>query len=49
MFGSDWPVCRRVADYAAVVASMDGLSSELTDDERAALMGGTASRVYRLA
>jgi len=49
LFGSDWPVCRRVAYYAAVVAAMDGLLAELTAEERAAIMGGTASRVYRLA
>ena len=48
LFGSDWPVCRRVADYAAVVTAMDSLLTELTGDERAAIMGGTARRVYRL-
>jgi L-fuconolactonase len=49
LFGSDWPVCLRVADYADVIAAMDDLMTELTADERAAIMGATASRVYRLA
>lgn len=48
LFGSDWPVCRSVSTYGAVVAAADELFSALTVDERAAIMGGTAMRVYDL-
>ena len=48
MFGSDWPVCLLAADYGAVLelvlAALDGLD----DAERAAVLGGNASRLYRL-
>jgi L-fuconolactonase len=52
MFGSDWPVCLLAAPYARVMAALaealDGLSTELTATERAAVWGGTAARTYRL-
>jgi L-fuconolactonase len=48
LFGSDWPVCLLAADYGAVLdlvlAALDGL----TDDERDAVLGGNATRVYGL-
>lgn len=48
MFGSDWPVCLLQASYAEVL----GLTVELLDGasptERAAVLGATARRVYRL-
>ena len=48
MFGSDWPVCLLAADYGAVLelvlAALDGLD----DAERDAVLGGNATRVYRL-
>jgi L-fuconolactonase len=48
MFGSDWPLCLVTADYGAVlelvVAALDGLD----DAERDAVLGGNATRVYRL-
>jgi L-fuconolactonase len=45
MFGSDWPVCLLAADYDEVV---DLLLAVLDRNERAAVMGGTATRVYNL-
>jgi L-fuconolactonase len=45
MFGSDWPVCLLAADYGAVFSLV---VEALRDDERAAVLGGTAARVYRL-
>jgi L-fuconolactonase len=46
MFGSDWPVCLLRATYAEVLASAEELTAGLTEDERAAVLGGTAARVY---
>lgn len=48
MFGSDWPVCTLAADYPQVLAVARELTSALGPDERAAVFGGTAARVYRL-
>lgn len=49
MFGSDWPVCLLASDYAGVVALARSLTDGLSKDERAAVFGGTAERVYRIA
>ncbi len=49
LFGSDWPVCLLASSYAAHLEALEGLIGGLTADERAAIMGGTATRVYRLA
>lgn len=46
LFGSDWPVCLLAASYDEVV---DLLLAALDPAERAAVMGGTAVRCYRLA
>lgn len=48
LFGSDWPVCRSVSTYRAVVEAADTMIQSLGPAERAAIMGGTADRVYRL-
>ena len=48
MAGSDWPVCTLAASYGDVWALAETLVANLTDPERAAILGGTASRVYRL-
>jgi L-fuconolactonase len=45
MFGSDWPVCLLAADYGAVLSLV---VDALRDDERASVLGETASRVYCL-
>jgi L-fuconolactonase len=48
LFGSDWPLCLVAADYAAVLdllhAALDGFEAS----EVAAVLGGTAVRVYNL-
>ncbi|WP_309111284.1 amidohydrolase family protein [Saccharothrix sp.] len=46
--GSDWPVCLLAASYAEVVGAAEELTASLGDAERAAVFGGTATRVYRL-
>jgi len=48
MFGSDWPVCTLAATYGRVVDSAYELTSALSKDERAAVLGSTAAEVYGL-
>jgi L-fuconolactonase len=48
LFGSDWPVCLQVSAYGEVVDASERWLSELSRDERAAVLGGNAERVYRL-
>ncbi len=49
MIGSDWPVCTVSADYAATMGIVTGYIAQLTESERAAVMGGTCARAYGLA
>lgn len=49
MFGSDWPVSLLAAPYREVFELVDSATESLSPDERAALFGQTAARVYRLA
>jgi L-fuconolactonase len=48
MAGSDWPVCEVAASYGDVFGTVRELLSELSRDERDAVFGGTAVRVYGL-
>ena len=48
LFGSDWPVCLQVSAYGEVVGATERWLSELSGDERSAVLGGNAERVYRL-
>ena len=48
MFGSDWPVCVLAGTYTEVFDAARELTAGLNEGERAALFGGTATRVYRL-
>lgn len=48
MFGSDWPVSTLAAGYPQVVETALQLTSELTEAEREAVFGGTATEVYGL-
>ncbi|MEV7085243.1 amidohydrolase family protein [Streptomyces sp. NPDC093085] len=48
MFGSDWPVCRLAATYGEVLAAARTVTDGLAPAERAAVLGTTARRVYRL-
>ena len=50
MLGSDWPYALLQGDsYAQVWQGLRSTVDQLTDDERAQLLGGTATRVYGLA
>ncbi|HSM39672.1 MAG TPA: amidohydrolase family protein [Afifellaceae bacterium] len=48
VWGSDWPVCLLRATYDRWVETTDRLLADLTDAERAAVLGGNAVRFYRL-
>ena len=49
LFGSDWPVCLMAATYDQVVDVVRSSIDRLGVTERAAVLGGTATRVYRLS
>jgi L-fuconolactonase len=48
MFGSDWPVCLLAGTYTEVFDAARELTDGLDDAERAAVFGGTATRIYDL-
>lgn len=48
MYGGDWPMTLPYGGYAPTWTVLRGLIDGLAPDERAALLGGTAGRVYRL-
>jgi L-fuconolactonase len=48
MLGSDWPLCLLAGTYAEVVGSVREMLSELAPHEQDDILGGTATRVYRL-
>ena len=48
MMGSDWPVCLVGVGYRAWFELLERYTAGLSDDERAAFSGGTASQVYKL-
>jgi L-fuconolactonase len=49
MWGSDWPVCTLAASYGEVLELARTAMSGLSPAEQAAVLAGTASRVYGLA
>jgi L-fuconolactonase len=46
MIGSDWPVCTVAGTYAGVIAVVTRYIERLAPSERAAVLGGSASRWY---
>ncbi|HID4046106.1 TPA: amidohydrolase family protein [Pluralibacter gergoviae] len=48
MFGSDWPVCLLSAEYRQVYRLCETALAPLNERQRAAVWGGTASRIYGL-
>lgn len=48
MFGSDWPVSRLATTYPRWLATARALTADLGAEERTAVFGATATRVYRL-
>ena len=49
LFGSDWPVVLARCSYADWLQIAAGWTSELSASEQAAMFGGNAERVYRVA
>lgn len=49
LWGSDWPVVTLAASYADWCALTDDLLRDLTGAERAAILGGNATRFYGVA
>jgi L-fuconolactonase len=47
--GSDWPVCTLAGDYAAAIGVVADYLAGRPADERDAVLGGNARRVWRLA
>lgn len=48
LYGGDWPVALLAGDYARVLSATRELLSELSQDEQAQVLGGTAAAVYAL-
>ena len=48
MFGSDWPVCVLGGSYASVMDNTLALLEGLSEEERSAVLGGTATSFYNL-
>lgn len=48
LFGSDWPVCLLSGSYDAVVALLESACGTLNSDDRNALFGMNAWRLYKL-
>jgi L-fucono-1,5-lactonase len=48
LYGSDWPVCLLAAEYGAVLELVLAALDVCDDVERDAVLGGNATRVYRL-
>lgn len=48
MFGGDWPISLLAGGYERTWDALSGILSELSADERRAILGATAARFYRI-
>jgi L-fuconolactonase len=48
MWGSDWPVALLAASYPDTFGRVTATLDRLVPDERAAVLGGNAQRIYRI-
>jgi L-fuconolactonase len=48
MFGSDWPVSELAASYDEVLKGLEEALGGISEAERQAIFGGTATRFYGL-
>ncbi|MEZ6118873.1 MAG: amidohydrolase family protein [Pirellulaceae bacterium] len=48
MYGSDWPVCELAASYEQVYQSLVEVLGPISESERQAIFGGTATTFYKL-
>lgn len=49
LWGSDWPVLRLAGSYAQWLGTAAALLAPLSEADRAAVFGGNAARIYRIA
>jgi L-fuconolactonase len=49
LWGSDWPVCLLASSYEGWASTAESLTAGLSDDERTAIFGSNARRLYGLA
>lgn len=49
IWGSDWPVIERAGGYRRWLGAVKELAAPLTTDERSAIFGGNAARIYGLS
>lgn len=48
MYGGDWPISELNGGYQSTWRVLDELAAELSETERASILGGTAARIYHL-
>ena len=48
LFGSDWPVLLLASTYGGWMSAAEELTADLSPDERAAVFGGNARRIYQI-
>ncbi|WP_209599032.1 amidohydrolase family protein [Ruegeria sp. HKCCSP351] len=48
IWGSDWPVCTLAGSYERWIDATDELLSELSTNDRAAILGGNAAKAYHV-
>ena len=48
MFGSDWPICLPIGGYSQVCTALFPVFNSWDPVDRAAVLGGTAARFYRI-
>jgi L-fuconolactonase len=48
LFGSDWPVCLAGVTYPAWKSTVEQILQTMSENERSAIFGGNAIRLYRL-
>jgi L-fuconolactonase len=46
LWGSDWPVLNLAGDYERWLKASETLLADLSPDEKAAIFGGNAARIY---
>jgi predicted TIM-barrel fold metal-dependent hydrolase len=49
LFASDFPTDRLFASFDACLSALDAATRDFSDDERRAMWGGNAQRIYRIA
>ena len=48
MFASNWPIDRLYGEYPRLISAYREIASDLSESDRAAVLHGTADRVYRI-